>query len=102
MQNTKTLIGLGFTESANGSWEKKGQHQTFIATVEENNLPVYVQLYIKSQTIDNRPFSHNKGKHFLNTVKDCCTNGSIERAIIKYDLPFERLQPAIGGIYIVN
>lgn len=85
MQNEQTLIDLGFTINADGNWELKGNNRTFIAHVTTCNRPVYIELFYQSKKIDNRPLSKNFGKPLIGRIKDCCSDGSVERAIHKFD-----------------
>jgi hypothetical protein len=85
MQNAQTLIDLGFTINANGQYIFKGEQRTFLAQVTTCNGPVYIELFYLSKKIDNRPLSKNFGKPLVGRIKDCCTNGSVERAIKQHD-----------------
>ncbi len=98
MQNEKTLIDLGFQKNGE-TWIFKGKHQVFLAKVIDVH-PVYVTLYMQSDKIDLRKLSNNYGKPYINPVKDCCSNGSVERALNRYDIPNERLTVVLGGIII--
>lgn len=80
------LIRLGFTKNAENVYSLTGEHQTFIANIIDCNGPVYVSLSYQSKEIDERPFSDRKGLPYHSRIKDCISSGSIERAIIKYDV----------------
>lgn len=101
MQNEQTLIAVGFTPNG-GNWEMKGLNQTFIARVCESGSAAFVSLYCISPNIDERPNSDNKGKPFRRYIKQCCSPGSVERAISKYDLPEPQLHFVIGGVYFLT
>lgn len=99
MQNLDTLLKLGFQkyESEESMFYLKGKHQTFIA------LPIlapppYVRLYALSKNIDQRPLSRRKGLPFINPIKDCCSNGSVERAIQYYDT--KKIKFVIGRAFV--
>ena len=85
MQNKQTLIDLGFTENENGDYLLKGVNRTFLAHVNAYNGPVYIELFYVSKRIDNRPLSPKFGHPLIGRIKDCCSNGSVERAIKDYD-----------------
>jgi hypothetical protein len=86
MQNEQTLIELGFTKNEDGDYLLPGRNRVFIAHVNNyNGPPVYVELFYLSKKIDNRPLSPNFGKPLIGRIKDCCSNGSVERAIKNYD-----------------
>lgn len=96
MQNEKTLIKLGFHKNNEGYWELSGNHQTFLASVVDFDGPIHVQLSKLHPNIDKRESSPRKGLHFISQIKQCCSDGSIERAILKYDVPEERYSYHIG------
>lgn len=100
MQNEETLTNLGFRKIPSGEWLLRGKNQKFTAHVITNNGPVYVSLLMVSPEIDNRPLSENYGKHFRSKAKDCCSAGSVERALALYDLPEQEITRVIGGILI--
>ncbi len=97
MQTIDTIKELGFQKTPSG-WLYRGRNQKFVA--KEGCDGMFIELFIVSPEIDKRPFSPNKGKHFLNFVKDCCSDGSVKRAIEKYDIPRDRMLIVIGGILI--
>jgi len=102
MQNEQTLIDLGFQKMPSGEYLFRGKHQKFIAQVTTCNGPVYVELYLISPEIDNRPYSNRKGCHFQHKIKDCCSHGSVERAIKKYDLPSQDMTMSFTGIHVLH
>lgn len=88
MQNLTTLRSLGFQTNLHGEHFWRGKHKTFVGKVIECNGPIpYVQLFEVSAKVDTRPNSTNKGRHYQSLIKDCCSIGSVERALIKYDIP---------------
>jgi hypothetical protein len=87
MQNTKTLIELGFQKNLHGEYFWRGSKVTFVARVVDYNGPVeFVQLFKVSDKVDMRPHSDRKGRHFQSMIKDCCSAGSVERALKQYDI----------------
>lgn len=82
----KELLRLGFAENADGMYMLNAKYQTFIAKVIDCNGPVYVSLSYQSKEIDKRPKSDRKGSPYINLIKDCISDGSLERAIMKYDV----------------
>jgi hypothetical protein len=87
MQNTQTLIELGFQKNLHGEYFWRGQKQTFVAKVVDHNGPYeFVSLFRVCSEIDMRPYSHNKGRHYKSFIKDCCSKGSVERALKQYDI----------------
>lgn len=93
MQNEQTLKDLGFQKNSFGEWFWRGHHHTFTAKVVDCNGPViHVDLFKVSKEIDARPLSHSKGRHYQTHLKQCLSEGSIKRALQKYDtaelLPF--------------
>nr|WP_297167389.1 hypothetical protein [uncultured Dysgonomonas sp.] len=82
----KELLRLGFAKNADGMYMLNAKHQTFIAKVIDCNGPVYVSLSYQSKEIDKRPKSDRKGLPYINLIKDCISDGSLERAIMKYDV----------------
>lgn len=102
MQNEQTLIDLGFKKLSSGEWLWRGKNQKFTARVITNNGPSYVSLLMVSPEIDKRPLSENRGKHFRSTVKECCSTGSVERALLKYDLPEHEINRVMCGILILK
>ncbi|MGN7818813.1 hypothetical protein ACTJJB_01715 [Chitinophaga sp. 22536] len=86
MQDEKTLIELGFRKNYFGEWFFRGKHRIFTAKVIDYNPPVtYVRISIVSEEIDMRPLSNRRGRHFQTSLKDCCSEGSVARAIEEYD-----------------
>lgn len=86
MQNLQTLIELGFQKNLHGEYFWRGKNKTFIGKVVDYNGPVeFVELFLVSDEIDQRPNSDMKGRHYRSLIKDCCSNGSVERALKKYD-----------------
>ena len=100
MQNLETLILLGFQkyESEENMFFFNGKHQTFIATPVLDNPHPYVRLYALSKNIDERPLSPRKGLPYINPIKDCCSTGSVERALRYYDT--EKIKFVIGGAFV--
>lgn len=99
MQNEQTLIDLGFHQAdLTDHWQFTGKHQKFIATIGYNRT--FIELFLVSPNIDMRPNSDTKGLHFQSTIKDCCSSGSVERAINKYDVPEEFIQRQVGYVTI--
>ena len=86
INNEAELIRLGFMGNGEGMYSLRGRHQTFIAKVIDCNGPVYTSLSYQSKEIDERPKSDRKGLPYINLIKDCCSDGSLERAIVKYDV----------------
>lgn len=80
------LLRLGFAKNKEGMYSLTGKHQTFIAKVIHCNGPVYVSLSYQSKEIDERPKSDRKGLPYINLIKDCISDGSLEQAIMKYDV----------------
>lgn len=95
MQDYNTLKELGFQTNLHGEHFWRGEHKTFVGRVVECNGPIpYVQLFEVSKKIDDRPLSTTKGRHYQVLIKDCCSNGSVQRALIKYDKPeYETARP---------
>lgn len=86
MQNEKTLIDLGFQKNNFGEYFWRGSKTTFTAQVIDCNGPVeYVQLFKVSDKVDLRPLSDRRGRHLQSLIKDCCSDGSVQRALLKYD-----------------
>ena len=105
MQNADTLIELGFRPTPNqkkfmGEYFYRGRNVTFTAKV-RNDGPAYVDLYIVGE-IDNRPLSDNRGYRLRRPVKQCISDGSVSRAIKKFDVPTDRLNFFIGGCTILD
>ncbi len=100
MQNEQTLRDLGFQINTSGQWFYRGKYQKFVAIIRNTPPSPYVSLYLVSKEIDKRPFSSNKGKHYKNYVKDCCSFGSVQKAIIKFDLPSCYLSETNMGILV--
>ena len=99
MQNLETLIELGFKKIPSGEYLFRGKYQKFVATICEGTN-TFVELRKIHPNIDNRPLSENKGRHYRVTIKDCCSAGSVERAIKKYDVPESRYIYYVGGCVI--
>ncbi len=91
MQNAATLIDLGMRTIPSGEYLYRGVHQKFTAKVIDYNGPVFVQVFLVSEETDNRPNSPQKGLRFRNLIKDCCSNGSVEACLAKFDVPTNRL-----------
>lgn len=88
MQNEETLIELGFRKNSYGVWFFRGEHKTFTANVVTCNGPIpYVELFEATKQIDTRSKSAFKGRRLLSRIKDCCTFGSVSRALKRYDQP---------------
>ena len=86
MQNEITLRELGFRKPALGEFLYRGMFHKFIAKVVDYNGPTtYVELFIVMREIDNRPLSDRKGHHYRKFLKACCSQGSVYRAIEKFD-----------------
>jgi hypothetical protein len=87
MQNLQTLIELGFQKNLHGEYFYRGNNSTFVGRVVDYNGPIeFVQLFMVSDKVDNRPASDRKGRYYQSLIKDCCSVGSVERAIKKYDI----------------
>lgn len=100
MQNEQTLIDIGFTKIASDEWLFRGKHQKFIAHEVASNGPAYISLSKIHPDIDNRPNSDRKGHHYISFIKNCCSIGSVERAIDKYDVPEELYSYQVGGCLV--
>lgn len=99
MQNEQTLINLGFHPAElTDQWWLNGNHQQFIATIGYNQT--FIELFLVSPNIDMRPNSDTKGLHFQSRIKDCCSAGSVSRAINKFDVPEMFIQREIGYVTI--
>lgn len=98
----KELLRLGFAKNADGMYILNGKHQTFIAKVIDCNGPVYVSLSYQSKEIDERPKSDRKGLPYINLIKDCISNGSLERSIMKYDVEDEFIMRNGFSYVIIN
>lgn len=86
MQNIDTLIELGFQKNLHGEYFWRGKNATFVAKVIEFNGPTpFVELFRVSNEVDHRPLSTRRGRHYQQFVKDCCSHGSVERALKLYD-----------------
>jgi hypothetical protein len=86
MQNLQTLIQLGFQKNLHGEYFWRGKKVTFVARLVDYNGPYcFVEIFIVSSKIDDRPMSERRGRHYQSFVKDCCSQGSVERAIKFYD-----------------
>ena len=102
MNDEKELIRLGFSKNREGDYSLSGKHQTFIARVIECNGSVYSVLYYQSKETDNRIHSPRKGLPFFNMIKDCCSNGSVERAIKHYDVEDTNIRRLSVGFEVVK
>lgn len=101
MQNTETLLSLGFKKIPSGEYLFRGKYQKFVATVsEEGSNRAYVNLYKIHPNIDRRPNSLRKGCHFRARVKDCVSADSVKRAIEKFDVPEEQFMYQVGGCFL--
>lgn len=90
MQNTNTLLDLGFRQIPSGEYLFRGKYQKFVATVsEEGTARAFVNLYKIHPKIDRRKLSPKFGCHFRARIKDCVSLGSVERAIKFFDKPEE-------------
>lgn len=88
MQDMNTLKELGFQTNLHGEHFWRGTHKIFVAKIVDYNGPVvFVELLEVSKRIDNRPHSNRKGRHYQSLIKCCVSEGSVSRALIKYDLP---------------
>lgn len=86
MQDYNTLKELGFQTNLHGEHFWRGKHKMFVAQVVDYNGPVtFIDLFEVSDKIDERPNSDRKGRHYQSFIKTCCSNGSVERALVKYD-----------------
>lgn len=103
MQNEQTLILLGFKKLSadfSGEWLWRGNYQKFTAKIGYDEK--FVELFLVSPEIDDRKNSNHRGHHYRSFIKDCCSSGSVERALLKYDLPEEKIERTSFGIYIKN
>lgn len=98
VQNRNTLLELGFKELQSGEFLYRGMKQKFIAKIGYDNT--FIQLFIISPQKDNRLLSANKGKYFRKRIKDCCSFGSVEMAIKKFDIDYDNIKFFIGGASI--
>lgn len=88
MQDINTLKDLGFQTNLHGEHFWRGAHKIFVAKIVDYNGPVvFVDLYEVSKVVDERPHSSRKGRHYQSHIKNCCSEGSVKRALIKFDLP---------------
>jgi len=100
MQNEQTLLDIGFKRiAATDEYLYRGIHQKFTAFVGYDKT--FIQLYLVSPFVDERPNSDTKGKHFRSRIKDCCSHGSIARAVLEYDLQESMIKRQVGGIRII-
>lgn len=87
MQNQQTLKELGFQINPHGEYFWRGQKRTFVAAVVDFNGPkTFVELFVVSDKVDMRPRSDRKGRHYKSLVKQCCSEGSVQRALKTFDL----------------
>jgi hypothetical protein len=87
MQNTQTLIELGFQKNLHGEYFWRGKSGIFVGKPVNYNGPIeYVDLYKVSDIIDMRPHSDRKGRHYQSFIKTCCSDGSVSRSLKKYDI----------------
>lgn len=87
MQNEQSLMDLGFKKLPSGEWFYRGTFRKFTAKVVTFNGPYpYVELSFVTDKIDKRPLSVYKGKYYRQKIKDCCSAGSVQRAILKHDI----------------
>lgn len=105
MQNADTLIELGFRPTPNqklfnGEYFYRGKNRIFTAKV-SNDSPPYVELYTTGD-IDSRPLSAIRGYRLRRPVKQCISNGSVSKAIKKFDVPTDRLNFFIGGCTVID
>lgn len=88
MQNEQTLLDLGFRKlERTGEYFFRGRHQKFTARICEPGKRAYVALYVVSPRIDQRLLSHHRGYQYRIPLKDCCSAGSVERALQHFDTP---------------
>ncbi len=99
MQDINTIKELGFQLTPAG-WLFRGKHQKFVAKEEYDKR--FIELFLVAPEIDTRPLSPRKGMHFWTRVKNCCSDGSVKRAIEKYDLPETQIARGWGITIIDN
>lgn len=88
MQDYSTLVSLGFQTNIHGEHFWRGKHKIFVAKVVDYNGPItFVDLFEVSKKVDERPISDRKGRHYQSHIKICASNGSVQRALLKYDTP---------------
>jgi hypothetical protein len=103
MQDFNTLKSLGFQTNLHGEHFWRGQHRIFVGKVIDYNGPIiFIDLYEVSKLIDERPYSDRKGRHYQSFIKSCCSEGSVARALIKYDLPDQTTDEIEEETTIVN
>ena len=98
-QNLETLITLGFTKITSSDSDEylfRGRNQKFIAKVVTCNGPHYVSLFHVGE-ICSKPLSPMFGKHYRVVVKDCTSEGSVDKALKDYDLPEEMMHRTAFG-----
>ena len=99
MQNEETLRYHGFKKiSGTDEWLYRGVHQKFTARLGFDGT--FVELFLVSPDIDQRPLSDTKGKHFRSLIKDCCSTDSVGRALHAYDIPERDIVRVVGGVRI--
>ena len=102
VQNIDTLLALGFTKITSSDCDEylfRGRHQKFIAKVVTCNGPHYVSLFHAGE-VCTKPLSPMFGKHYRMIVKDCTSDGSVEKALKDYDLPEGSLYRTAFGTQI--
>ena len=105
MQDTKTLTDLGFRNKPSlndNEYLFRGRHQKFVAIAHKDAGTTYVSLYMVSTEIDRRPLSSRYGLFYRSVVKDCCSIGSVEKAIAKYDLTEDQISRSGITVTIKN
>lgn len=86
MQNETTLKNLGFQKNSFGEWFWRGEAKTFAAVVVDYNGPiVHVDLFEVSKEVDLRPHSNRRGRYYQTHIKQCVSDGSVARALVKYN-----------------
>ncbi len=88
MSKEADLIPAGFFINEEGDYQFNGKHWRFKATIWDAGTSMeYVSLHFISDKIDNRPLSPRFGKPLFDRIKDCCSPGSVERALMAFDRP---------------
>lgn len=84
----ETLKDLGFQKNSFGELFWRGTHKTFVAKLVDYNGPTpFVELFEVSKQIDIRPLSTRRGRHYQSFIKNCCSTGSVQRALVTFDKP---------------